>query len=56
MKKSLTVKELKELIADLPDEMKIYIVSDDEMPIRTIVGVSSEIKKGFYSELYLNTE
>ncbi len=54
-KKHLTVKDLKEFIAELPDDMKVFIVSDDEMPVRKLVDISSEIKYGYYSELYLNT-
>lgn len=51
----LTVKDLKESIEDLPDDMKVYIVSDDEMPVRKLVDISSEIRTGYYSELYLDT-
>lgn len=54
-KETLTVGELKEFIEDLPSNMKIYIVSDDEMPIRKIVDISSEIQVGYYKELYLDT-
>lgn len=54
-KKQLTVKDLKEFIEDLPDDMKVYITSDDDMPVRKLVDLSSEIKYGYYSELYLDT-
>jgi len=54
-KKHLIVKDLKEFIADLPDDMKVFIISDDEMPVRKLVDISSEIKDGYYSELYLDT-
>jgi hypothetical protein len=51
----LTVKELKDFIADLPDHMKVFIVSDDEMPVRKLIGISSEERAGCYCELYLDT-
>ena len=54
-KKQLTVRELKDFIEDLPDDMKVYITSDDDMPIRQLVDLSSEIKYDYYSELYLDT-
>ena len=54
-KKHLIVKDLKEFIADLPDDMKVFIISDDEMPVRKLVDISSEKKDGYYSELYLDT-
>lgn len=52
---TLTVGELKEFIEDLPDDMKIYIVSNDEMPIRKVIDISSEEQVGYYKELYLDT-
>ena len=55
MENQLTVKELKEEIKDLPDNMKIYVVSDDDIPVRLVTGVEWETKIGYYSELYLNT-
>lgn len=54
-KETLTVKDLKEFIADLPNDMKIFIVSDDEMPVRRLIDISAETKSGCYSELYLDT-
>lgn len=51
----LKVKDLKEFIKDLDDEMDIYIVSNDEMPIRGIIDISSETRVGYYKELYLDT-
>lgn len=53
-KETLTVKDLREFIDNLPDNMKVYIVSNDEMPVRKLVDISSEIGAG-YSELYLDT-
>ena len=53
-KEHLTVKNLKEFISELPDNMKIYIVSDDDMPVRKLVDISSETGP-YYSELYLDT-
>ena len=54
-KETMTVGELKEFINELPNDMKIYIVSDDETPTRKIIDISSEIRVGYYSELYLDT-
>jgi len=54
-KETLTVGELKEFIADLDNNMKIYIISDDETPVRKIIDISSEEQVGYYKELYLNT-
>lgn len=54
-KETLTVKDLKDFISDLPDDMEIYIVSDDEMPVRRLVDMTSDIGHGYYSELYLDT-
>lgn len=51
----LKAKDLKEFIKDLDDEMDIYIVSNDEMPIRGIIDISSETRVGYYKELYLDT-
>lgn len=51
----LKVKDLKEFIKDLDDEMDIYIVGNDEMPIRGIIDISSETRVGYYKELYLDT-
>ena len=53
-KEQLVVKDLKEFISELPDNMKIYIVSDDDMPVRKLVDISSETEH-CYSELYLDT-
>ncbi|WP_315076266.1 hypothetical protein [uncultured Clostridium sp.] len=54
-KKQLTVKDIREFIEDLPDDMKVFIVSDDDMPIRKLVDITSEVRTGYYSELYLDT-
>ena len=54
-KETMTVGELKEFIGDLPDDMKIYIISDDETAARKVIDISSETRVGYYSELYLNT-
>lgn len=54
-KETMTVGELKEFIDELPNDMKIYIVSDDETPTRKIIDISSETRIGYYSELYLDT-
>lgn len=53
--KCLTVGELKKYLTDLPDNMLAYIVSDDEMPVRKLVGLSSNQIMGYFSELYLDT-
>ncbi len=55
MEKQLTVKDLKEFIENLSDDMKVYVVSNDEMPVRKVIKISSETKTGYYSELYLDT-
>ncbi|APU60214.1 hypothetical protein [Clostridium botulinum] len=54
--KQLEVKDLKEFIEDLPDNMKVYITSKDDMPVRILTGVEWEERTGYYSELYLETE
>lgn len=56
MTEQLTVRDLKEFIKNLPDEMKVYITSTDDMPVRKLVDLSNEIRTGYYSELYLGTE
>ncbi|BDR82525.1 hypothetical protein [Clostridium tetani] len=56
MTEQLTVRDLKEFIKNLPDEMKVYITSTDDMPVRKLVDLSNEIRTGYYSELYLETE
>lgn len=55
-KETMTVGELKEFIKDLPDSMKIYITSNDEQPVKGVVDISSEIRIGYYSELYIEVE
>ena len=55
-KETMTVGELKEFIKDLPDGMKIYITSNDEQPVKSIVDISSEIRICYYSELYIEVE
>ena len=52
----MTVGELKEFIEDLPDDMIIYITSDDNMPVKKVVDVSSEIRVPYYKELYIEIE
>jgi len=54
-KKQLTVKDLREFIEDLPDNMKVFIISDDDMPVRKLIDITSEERIGYYSELYLDT-
>lgn len=58
MQKYLTVGELKEFLNDydVSDDTKIYITSNDDMPIRGIVDISTEKRVGYYNELYLDTE
>lgn len=58
MQKYLTVGELKEFLndCDVNDDTKIYITSNDDMPIRGIVDISTEKRVGYYNELYLDTE
>jgi hypothetical protein len=55
-REQLKVKDLKKYIAELPDDMDIWICSDDEVPIRRLIGLSHEIKEDCYSELYLDTK
>lgn len=52
----MTVGELKEFIKDLPDDMIIYITSDDNMPVKKVVDISSEIRVPYYKELYIEVE
>ena len=52
----MTVGELKEFIEDLPDDMIIYITSDDNMPVKRVVDISSEIRVPYYKELYIEVE
>lgn len=54
-KETMTVGELKEFIVNLPDNMKVYVVSRDEMPVRKVIDISGETRIGYYSELYLDT-
>lgn len=55
-KETLTVGELKEFISDLPNDMKVYITSNDDMPLKIVSDISSEIKHGYYKELYIEVE
>ena len=57
MSKFLTVGDLREFLNDcnISDDAKVYIVSDDEMPVRKVIDISSEEQVGYYKELYLNT-
>ncbi|WP_164968937.1 hypothetical protein [Clostridium tetani] len=50
MTEQLTVRDLKEFIKNLPDEMKVYITSTDDMPVRKLVDLSNEIRTGYYSD------
>ena len=52
----MTVGELKEFIEDLPNDMIIYITSDDNMPVKRVVDISSEIRVPYYKELYIEVE
>jgi len=52
----MTVGELKEFIVDLPNDMIIYITSDDNMPVKRVVDISSEIRVPYYKELYIEVE
>lgn len=56
-KKYLTVGDLREFLRDsnVSDDAEIYIISDDEIPIRRIIDISSEERVGYYNELYLDT-
>jgi hypothetical protein len=57
MAKYLTVGDLREFLSDcnISDDAKVYITSNDEMPIRSIIDISSDEKVGYYNELYLDT-
>lgn len=55
-KETLTVGELKKFISELPDDMKVYITSNDDSPVRVVIDISSEERVGYYKELYLDTE
>lgn len=57
MKKYLRVGDLREFLNDcnIDDDTKIYIISNDDMPVRCIVDISSEKRVGYYNELYLDT-
>ncbi|WP_029502513.1 hypothetical protein [Lachnoclostridium phytofermentans] len=55
-KDTLTVGELKEFIEDLPSDMMVYITSNDDMPIKAVIDISSEERVGYYKELYLEVE
>lgn len=55
-KEIMTVGELKEFINDLPNDMKIFITSDDDMPLKIISNLSAEEKVGYYKELYIEVE
>lgn len=55
-KEIMTVGELKEFISDLPNDMKIYITSNDDMPLKIISNLSAEERVGYYKELYIEVE
>lgn len=55
-KKTMTVGELKEFINNLPDDMEIYITSNDDMPLKIVSDISSEERVGYYKELYIEVE
>ena len=40
----------------LPDDMKIYITSNDDMPLKIVSDISSEERVGYYKELYIEVE
>ncbi len=52
----MTVGELKEFIMYLPNDMKIYITSNDDMPVKQVVNISSATRVPFYKELYIEVE
>lgn len=52
----ITVGDLKEFIENLPDDMKVFVVSDDERPVEKVIDLGSEIRTGYYKELYLEIE
>ena len=56
MKEIMCVGELKEFISDLPDDMKIYITSNDTMPLKVISNLSADERVGKYKELYIEVE
>lgn len=57
MQKYLAVGDLREFLNDcnISDDTKIYITSNDDMPVRSVVNISSEERVGYYKELYLDT-
>ena len=55
-KETMPVGELKEFISDLPDDMEIYITSNDDMPLKIVSDISSEERVGYYKELYIEVE
>ena len=56
-KKYLTVGDLREFLknSNVSDDAKVYITSNDDIPIRCIVDITHEEKTGYYNELYLDT-
>ena len=52
----MTVGELKEFIKDLPNDMIVYITSNDDMPVKKVSDISSEIRIPYYKELYIECE
>ena len=52
----MTVLELREFIADLPDDMIVYITSNDNMPVKKVVDIFYEIRVPYYKELYIEVE
>ena len=55
-KEALTVGELKEFINDLPEDMKVYVTSNDDMPVKKVIDIQSEERVGYYKELYIEVE
>lgn len=52
----MTLGELKTAIKNLPDDLEIYITSQDDMPLKIIEGIDYEINPGHYRELYINVK
>ena len=52
----MTLRDLKDIIKDLPDDLEIFITSRDDMPLKIIDGIDYEINPGHYRELYINVK
>lgn len=52
----MTLGELKAVIKDLPEDLEIYITSDDDMPLKIIENIDYKINPGHYRELYINVK